>query len=163
MAGDSGVSLNWGGLDHAMANAAKKLSNTKLLMASVGETLVSGTVRRFIDEKDPEGKSWEKSERAQSQGGKTLTDTAMLRQSIDYAATPSKVMVGTNKKYARIHQLGGSIKPKNGKVLKFPGKDGKDVFVKEVKMPARPFIGVSKADMKEVRETIAEFLSGAFK
>lgn len=159
----NGVSLNWGGFDKAMANAVKKLSNKKLLMASVGETLVSGTVKRFIDEKDPEGKSWKPSGRAIAQGGKTLTDTALLRQSIDYAATPKKVMVGTNKKYARIHQLGGTIKPKHGKALKFPGQDGKDVFAKEVEIPARPFIGVSQSDLKEVKATINEFLNKAFK
>ena len=125
MADKNGVSLNWGGLDKAVGNAAKKLANTRLLMASVGEALVSGTVRRFIDEKDPSGKSWKPSERAVEEGGKTLTDTARLRQSIDYAATPSKVMVGSNVIYARIHQLGGSIKPKKGKSLKFKGKSGK--------------------------------------
>ena len=36
--------LNWGGFDKAVANAAKKLANSKALMASVGEALVSGTI-----------------------------------------------------------------------------------------------------------------------
>ena len=30
-------------------------------------------------------------------------------------------------------------------------------------MPARPFLGVSEEDMQEVRDTFADFLSGAFK
>lgn len=158
----NGASLNWGGFDKAMSNAAKKLANRKLLMATVGETLVSGTVKRFADEEDPEGKKWEKSERASSESGQTLTDSARLRKSIDYAATPNKVMVGSNVVYARIHQLGGVIKPK-GKALKFPGKDGNPVFAKQVTIPARPYLGVSKADLEEVKATIAAFMKGAFK
>ena len=75
-----------------------------------------------------------------------MTDKAFLRRSIDYAATPEKVMVGSNLPYARIHQLGG----KTGKGHK-------------VDMPARPYLGVSKEDMEEVRETMADFLAGAFK
>lgn len=159
----NGASLNWGGFDKAMSNAAKKMANKKLLMATIGESLVSGTIKRFADEEDPQGKKWEKSERAKSESGVTLTETGRLRKSIDYAATPDKVMVGSNIAYARIHQFGGTIKPKGKKSLKFKGLDGKDVFVKQVDIPARPYIGVSKQDMDEVRATIKAFLAGAFK
>ncbi len=159
----NGVSLNWGGFDKAVAGAVKKMANRKLLMATIGETLVSGTIKRFADEQDPQGQKWEKSERAKAESGVTLTETGRLRKSIDYAATPNKVMVGSNVAYARIHQLGGTIKPKNGKALKFNGKDGKPVFVKQVNIPARPYIGVSAADMTEVKATIAAFMKGAFK
>lgn len=158
----TGVSLNWSGFDKAMGNAAKKLANKKALMASVGEALVSGTLQRFNKEQEPSGKAWPKSGRARSEGGQTLSETARLRGSIDYAATPTHVMVGSTLPYARIHQLGGTIKPK-GKKLKFKGKDGKDVFVSKVDMPARPYLGVSKADMDEVRATLQAFISGAFK
>ncbi len=165
----NGVSLKWNGFDKAVAKAAKKMANSRLLMASVGEALVSGTIRRFNDEESPKGEKWEKSGRAIAEGGQTLSDTAHLRKSIDFTATPAKVMVGSNLLYARIHQLGGTIKPKKGKTLKFKGKNGQagnagvDVFVSEVNMPARPYLGVSKADMDEVRETMAAFLKGAFK
>lgn len=159
----NGASLNWGGFDKAVSNAVKKMANKKLLMATIGETLVSGTVKRFAEEEDPQGQKWEKSERAKAESGQTLTDSARLRKSIDYAATPDKVMVGSNVAYARIHQLGGTIKPKNGKALKFNGKDGNPVFVKQVNIPARPYIGVSATDMTEVKATIAAFMKGAFK
>ncbi len=158
----NGVSLKWNGFDKAVAKAAKKMANSRLLMASVGEALVSGTIRRFNNEESPKGEKWEKSGRAIAEGGQTLSDTAHLRKSIDFKATPAQVMVGSNLLYARIHQLGGTIKPKKGKALKFKGKNGQDIFVSEVNMPARPYLGVSKADMDEVRETMAEFIKGAF-
>ena len=162
MAGKSGVSLNWGGFDKAMGNAAHKLADTKALMESVGEALVSGTLGRFDAEEDPEGNKWKPSRRAQEEGGMTLTDAAILRRSIEYAATSDKVMVGSNLPYARIHQKGGTIKPKTGKYLKFKGRGGNDVFVKEVTIPARPYLGVSADDMEEVKATLEDFLAGAF-
>jgi phage gpG-like protein len=47
---------------------------------------------------------------------------------------------GSNVVYARIHEFGGTIKPKNGQFLKFPGRDGRDIFVKQVEIPARPYV-----------------------
>lgn len=146
MADKSGVSLNWGGFDRAIANAGKKLANTRPLMASIGEALVSGTIKRFVAEEAPDGQKWAKSERAANDDGTTLTDTGRLRKSIDYAATPSTVMVGSNLIYARIHQLGGQT-----------GRNHKTA------MPARPYLGVSKADMEETRATLKAFLTGCFK
>ena len=72
-------------------------------------------------------------------------------------------MVGSNLPYARIHQLGGTIRPKKGKFLKFRGLDGEDVFVKEVTIPARPYLGISDDDREEIMDTMTDFLEGAFK
>ncbi len=48
-------------------------------------------------------------------------------------------MVGSNLKYARIHELGGVIRPKNFKYLHFFVK-GQEVFAKKVTIPKRPYI-----------------------
>lgn len=146
MAGKNGVSLNWGGFDKVLSKAGHKLGNTQALMESVGDALVSGTMKRFDAEEEPTGKKWPKSKRAAKEDGQTLTDKAFLRRSIDYAATPEKVMVGSNLPYARIHQLGG----KTGKGHK-------------VDMPARPYLGISDEDMDDVKSTMTDFLTGAFK
>lgn len=163
MAGKTGCSLNWGGFDKALAGAGHKMANHAALLESVGEALVSGTVKRFADEEGPDGEKWQPSARAASEGGKTLTDTGRLRNSIDYAVAPDKVMVGTNLPYAMIHQKGGTITPKKAKRLVFDTPGGGKAFAKEVTIPPRPFIGISNDDMDEVRATIAAFLSGAFK
>ena len=163
MAAKSGVSLSWGGLDTALTHAAKKLGNTQALMDSVGEALVSGTLKRFDAEKDPEGQPWEPSGRAQEDGGKTLTDSGRLRRSIEFAATSDKVMVGSNLKYARIHQKGGTITPKKAKKLVFKGRGGKKVAVDQVTIPARPYLGISDEDMDDVKSTMTDFLAGVFK
>ncbi|MBQ7607491.1 MAG: phage virion morphogenesis protein [Desulfovibrionaceae bacterium] len=163
MAEKSGCSLNWGGFDKAINNAGKKLHMHTELLSSIGEGLVSGTIARFDKEVSPEGKPWPQSKRAMEEGGKTLTDTGRLRNSVDYLTTGDAVMVGTNAKYARIHQKGGTITPKNKKRLMWKGPDGKTVSAEKVEMPERPFIGVSKEDLADVQATIAAFMKGAFK
>ena len=160
--GKSSVSLHWGGLDKALGRATGKLGNTQALMESVGEALVSGTKKRFDEKKDPEGTPWKPSRRALEKGGKTLMHSGRLRRSIDYAATSDKVMVGSNLAYARIHQKGGEITPKKAKKLVFKDSDGKTVAVDAVTIPARPYLGVSKEDMEDVKATMADFLAGVF-
>lgn len=147
MAVKNGVALNWGGFDKVVGKASSKMGDTKkALMASIGEALVSSTLKRFDAEEGPDGKPWQPSKRAAAESGKTLTNTARLRKSIDYAATASMVMVGSNVVYARIHQMGGKA-----------GKGHK------LTVPARPYLGVSKEDMEEVKAILAEFLAGTFK
>lgn len=147
MAVKNGVALNWGGFDKVVGKASSKMGDTKkALMASIGEALVSSTLKRFDAEEGPDGQKWQPSKRAAAESGKTLTDTAELRKSIGYAATASKVMVGSKAGYARIHQMGG--------------KAGKG---HHVSIPARPYLGVSKEDMEEVKAILAEFLAGTFK
>lgn len=149
----SGVSLNWNGFDRAVNGLASRSASAKtVLMAEIGEALVSGTIDRFTKGEDPEGHTWEPSGRAWAEGvddggfGKTLVDTARLRNSIDYAAAPDALAVGSNVVYARVHQLGG--------------KAGRG---RKVTIPARPYLGVSKADMEEVQSILAEFLAQPFK
>lgn len=154
-----GASMNWGGFDRAVGEALKRMSNRRNLMEAIGETLVSGVHQRFNKEEAPDGSKWPKNRR----GGKTLTDTARLKQSIDCAATDDAVRVGSNAVYSRIHQFGGTIKPKNKKFLRFKNQGGDFIFSKEVNIPARPYLGVSKDDLEEVQETIKEFLQDAFR
>ena len=163
MATKNGVSLHWGGLDKALGKATGKLGNTQALMESVGDALVSCTMKRFDEKKDPKGKPWKPSRRAIEKGGETLTNKGRLRDSIDYAATPDKVMVGSNLTYARIHQLGGVIVPKKAKKLVFKGHDGTTRAVDKVTIPARPYLGVSESDLDAVRAAMADFLAGIFK
>ena len=66
--------------------------------------------------------------------------------------------VGSNVKYARIHELGGVIKPVRAKYLAFV-VDGHFVMAKEVKMPARHYIGSS---MREAREMLQKAIGKKF-
>ncbi len=168
MAAHNGVSLNWGGLDRALGNAIHRMGDTQDLMDSIGEALRSSTLKRFDDEEDPTGKKWEPSARAATEGGKTLDKEGHLKDSIDYHATSSKVMVGSNLPYARIHQKGGKtsphvIRPKRKKALAFGGVVRKKVNHPGSDIPARPYLGISDDDREEIMDTMTDFLEGAFK
>lgn len=147
----NGVSMKWDGLDKSFAKALIETRQTKALMEDVGEALVSSTLKRFDDEKSPEGKAWKKSKRAIAESGKTLNNKGNLKNSIGMKAETDKITIGskdigTTSKYARIHQKGG--------------KAGRG---RNVTMPARPFLGLSKMDKKEIEHKLLSFMGNCFK
>lgn len=155
----NGVRLEWNGLDRVLAEAGKKLKARRgAMLHDIGETLVNNAKWRFQESKGPDGKDWEPSARA-AHGGKTLIGEGDLRRSITHAVTQDGVLVGSNKVYARIHQMGGTIRPKKGKYLKFKGQHGQDVFVKEVTIPARPYLGFNKEDREDVADVLNQYLA----
>lgn len=148
---DMGKALEWAGQE------INRDMHHRQLAEEIGEMLVSSTQQRFEDEQAPNGSKWEPSQRAQDTGGKTLTDTAELKNSIGYIASPSGVSIGSNKVYAAIHQLGGTIKAKNGK-LKFKLPNGGFAQVDKVDIPQREYLGISEEDKEEAQEIIRNFM-----
>lgn len=132
------------------------------IAAKVGEALVSSTIRRFDEQRDPSGKAWKplavatvlgslskkdftkrgrlrKRAEERLQGRKILIQSARLRNSISSRVSGFKVAVGTNVVYGRIHQFGG-----------------KAGWGKRVVIPARPFLGISEADLAEIDRIVRE-------
>jgi phage virion morphogenesis protein len=141
--------------------------NLSRLAKPVGAAMVASTKQRFRDSRDPEGKPWQplsdvtralgygkrdytplgrlKQSAARREAlRKILVQRATLRNSITYRADGSRVAIGTNLKYARIHQLGG--------------RAGRG---KKVRIPARPYLGISKEDRKEIERMTRRFLEEA--
>jgi len=54
--------------------------------------------------------------------------------------TRADVNVGTNMIYARIHELGGIIKPVAAKMLSWVSDTGERIFANLVHIPARPYL-----------------------
>lgn len=99
-----------------------------------------------------------------------------LRGGIHYQVTgAAEVEVGSNTKYAAAHQLGATIDKAErqvavryrsvaGRVL-FAGRKHKRATERQVTMPAhqvaipaRPFLGISLEDDREIRELVLEWL-----
>jgi len=72
----------------------------------IGDLLVASVEENFRASGRPAG--WRPSKRAERHGGKTLVDTARLKNSITKSAEPARVRVGTNVKYAAVHQFGAA-------------------------------------------------------
>lgn len=138
-----GVKYNFKGLNEV----AEKVKNVKEkrfeLLKGIAMALESGVIKRFKDERDPEGKKWLPNQR----GGQVLTLKGYLRGSIVGQATEDYAEVGSPLIYSAIHQFGGTIR--------FKKRNG------TVQMPKRAYLGVSKEDEVEIADVIESYLSGA--
>ena len=145
----------------AMLNKLGQM-DTAPLMRRLGERIQAWTQDRFDanQQQAPNGTPWAKLNPKYAQNkprhlqNRKLTLSGHLRKSIRWQLLDSQsVLVGTNVKYAAIHQFGGTIRPKKGKALAFGGR-----FVQSVTIPARPYLGISEQDNKEIREIIKDWV-----
>ena len=130
--------------------------------AALAQGVRESTLERFRQSKGPDGRRWKSSKRAILEGGKTLVKTGQLRNSIHTRSDASGFAVGTNAKHAATHQFGEPgriIRARRKKVLRFQ-YNGKWVSKKQVrvKIPARPFLGLSDEDMQEMKATVEDFI-----
>lgn len=105
-------------------------------LAAVGRVIKSNIQEGFISGTAPDGRPWAP---LKSRSGAPLRDKGHLMGSIDYQVDGNSVVVGTNREYAHVHQFGATIKPVRGRFLRF-FVEGRPVFVKQVTIPARPFL-----------------------
>lgn len=128
-------------------------------MQAIALLMVSLTEENFDQERSPDGVPWKVSQRVTDHGGKTLQDKGDLRGSIrpDWSATHAAAgpeASGGAAIYARVHQLGGTIKPKIGKALNTPFG-----YRASVTMPARPYLGYNEAMGRGIMAAIQRHLT----
>ena len=140
--------------------AARRLENFPFqrFHASAGHTIENQMQRRFDSERGPDGVPWPKSARVKREGGKTLTDTARLRNSTTQIATARQVQRGTNVAYAAIHQFGGTTTAKKDKAPRVDIPGVGLPTAKKGKIPARPYMGFSREDMRELGQELQDFI-----
>lgn len=135
----------------------------KKINAAIGEGVRESTLERFKTSKGPDDKTWKTSIRAATEGGRTLVQTAQLRNSIRSKSDASGFAVGTNAKHAATRQFGEqgrTIRARRAKTLRFQ-VGGRWVSKKKVKIniPARPYLGLSDDDMQEIKGTVEDFIA----
>jgi phage virion morphogenesis protein len=112
----------------------------------IGMSLETSTHRRFEDQQDPQGNAWKEHSEAtiaiRGEGAPILRDKVDLYDSISHSVQGSKVLVGANRVYARIQQLGGEA-----------GRIGARVTI-----PARPYLGISNDDEREIGAIVQDHL-----
>lgn len=128
----SGVSR----LQQNLKTQISRLHNLKPFWQLVGMYVQRRTIKeRFDKEQSPDGTKWQalspariKQRLKRHKGGsmKILQDTGELRRSVQYEAEKNYVRIGSNLKYARIHQFGGRH------------------------IPARPFLGVTNDERRYI-------------
>ena len=156
------------------------------LMARIGEYLLASTQARFKTQTAPDGTPWAPlkpayKRRKKYNQDKVLTLRGYLRSGIRYQVEgQDTVRVGTNAVQGAIHQFGGPIqKPARTATVRYRSEAGRILFAgrkhanatakqvnipaHQVDMPARPYLGISAADDKEIREIISGWVIGQSK
>lgn len=165
-------------IKQAIGAALSISKNPKPMFREIGAALVDSTKLRFKDSTAPSGQAWAplsaltiSRRRGGGKGAKPLLDTGRLRNSITMLAGNDFVEVGTNVRYAAIHQFGGAIdiaarsqqlffrQGKNGQVGNRFVKKKRSNFAQwatigayQINIPARPFLGLSAEDRQEILE-----------
>ena len=161
------TSIHDAGTKAAIRGLSTRLTRPQKALKECGLVLLRSIAKTFKAGGRPV--RWKPSKRAQLTGGKTLIDTARLMRSITMKAAGKTLTVGTNVKYAAMHQLGGRIParvvlPKRAKVLRWIDKSGNVRFAKKVsigptQIPARPFLIIQDADWRVFRRIFEEYLT----
>ncbi len=160
----AGVRIDVTGLDSVLG-ALGRLADPPLRQAhdKVGQYLVSEITQLFRAGRAPDGTSWKPSLRARLQDGETLVERGHLRDSYTHNFDDSELVVGTDDKRARIHQFGGTIRPRNARALHFVLANGQHIATRSVTMPARPMLPESDlppAWRDEVLDIYSDHLAG---
>lgn len=120
----------------------------KALFEAIGEILKISTDERFDKQAAPDGTPWETLSRGYQAykrrrgfDERILHKRGELRNTLRAQATDYSVAFGSDRKYAAIHQFGGRFRAFG----KYPAR-----------MPARPYLGLSDADVQEIQEQIRE-------
>ena len=107
--------------------------------------------------KEETRRKWEGTFRTRH-AGRILQREGDLRKSLVIGQiTNSSVEVGSSLPYARIHQLGGEIKPKSKKELLVPVGD-RYLKLKKVTIPARPYLVLQTEDETFIMRATKDYL-----
>jgi phage virion morphogenesis protein len=160
----TGVSVTVSDMEvqRALAALARLGRDPAPALKALGPLLVASTRNRIVAEQAPDGAAWPRlhpAYAAAKRGPGMLRERAMrggLFGSLTSQQDGDTLRIGTNKRYAAVHQFGAVIRPQTAPALVFP-LGGRTVRAKRVTIPARPFLGISAADRDTIAEVIADF------
>ena len=127
-----------------LGEIASRMSNRRPVLKAIGDRIAEQTKRRFeAGGPAPSGGPWAPLKPAtlkRKKRDKILTESGQLKSSIRYQMIGNNtVEIGTNKIYAAVHQLG----------------------FKKMKIPARPYLGLSEKNSDEIVGIINEYVMGS--
>jgi len=143
------------GVKELLARLQNKIADLRPAMKSIGAAIRTSVIRNFEAGGRP---AWVPSKK---KGGKTLIGRGRLMNSIIPRDSADRVTIGTNIRYAAIHQFGGQtpariITPRYKRALFWPGARHpvKSVRHPGSRIPARPFLMIQDEDWGGIRKIL---------
>ena len=132
-------------VEKALLEIAQKTSNLRPLMKNVAGIMADSTEENFKEEGRPKWKDLsEKTKTVRKKTGhypgQILQVSGQLALSVTTQYDDSSAVIGSNKVYAAIHQLGGQA-----------GKNQKTTI------PARPYLSLFENDYHDILEVIEKY------
>lgn len=159
---DITITLDSAELDAALSRAIAGGEDMRAPLFSIAGEWKRLVDDRFDAQENPLGVPWAKRRDNADPGRKVLYLSGALREQVipdagaDFAQIGVEATAGPAK-YARIHNVGGVIVPKNGKALSFGGR-----FVSKVVMPQRQFLGFGPKEQEVVEDVLGDWVRGLF-
>jgi phage virion morphogenesis protein len=164
-------------LEDSMMALIRGLKDRRPLMKALAADMADAVEENFKQEGRPAWLGWSPSYARRRKGGKILQKSGRLASSIVPWSSNTVALVGTNVKYAAIHQEGGTITiPSRSQQAYYrQGKNGQvgNRFVKKsranysewhtlpeytITMPARPFLTLADTDITTLEYTTLTYL-----
>jgi len=168
----------------AIARVLDFMRDPTRVREAVGELLLDSAQNRIMaGGPAPDGQPWEPLSPAYlltKKGPGILRESNKLMNKLRWQPTEDGIVIGSDRPYAAIHQLGGVIKKKarDGTVrlrkvggrTQFAKKSHKNARTLSVRfgehtihIPARPYLGVSEQDKADVVDVIGDLLQKALR
>jgi len=159
------------GVKARLGRIADRLQDPRPALKECGLVLLRSVARNFKEGGRPV--RWKASKRALREGGKTLIDTARLKNSIHMKVWGKILLrVGTNVEYAAIQHLGGRIEQnvtvkQHYRIMRTAFGNSipaRRVLVRahprkaKIKLPARPFLMAQGSDIRIFRRIFADYI-----
>lgn len=130
-----------------LTQLVKNLDNLAPALGNVGEHLMLTHRDHFDEQRSPDGDPWQPlspdyAKSKKKNKDKILRLNDILRDTLAYNVGDKSLEFGTNMEYGAMHQFGGTS----------------DMIPRLAAIPARPFLGLSQDDEKEVIEILYEFI-----
>ena len=168
----------------ALKRLAAMLADMRPVYEEIGERLADSTRGRFLGSRGPTGRPWKRSKLAKRERRRTLIRSGRLYGSIRADASDSGVRVGTDMPHGAVHQAGGRLSAeRQGAAARKSGARGlgglpapnvgavvragiraatrsartrRRPARRSVRLPPRPFLGISKADRRALAAIVLE-------
>ena len=133
-------------VEKALLEIAQKTSNLRPLMKNIAGIMADSTEENFKEEGRPKWKDLsEKTKTARKKTGhypgQILQVSGQLALSVTTQYDETSAIIGSNKVYAAIHQLGG-----------LAGKN------KKTTIPARPYLSLTNDEYEEILSSVENYL-----